>query len=310
MIPSVSKPADSAGVEGLAAIARDPRRALLAFDFDGVVSPIVDNPEQAQASPRVLRALSGIGRHVGTVAIITGRPVSFLTSREGFGELASIPGFTVYGHYGRERWSAGEAPAARASGEAAAVRGEAAAPRGEAAAPRGEVVAVRGEVVAVRAELARLLERSGEYEGVWLEDKGSSVAVHTRRAADPLGALAALEEPVRELALRHKLRVEPGKLVLEVRPDGVHKGDVLRDIVRERAAKAVLYAGDDLGDLSAFAAVDDLRAAGIPGTKVCSGSPEATQVAEAADIVVDGPDGVADLLESLARQIEGVRPVD
>jgi trehalose 6-phosphate phosphatase len=282
IIRSVSKPTTPAGVEGLAAIARDPRRALLAFDFDGVVSPIVDDPEQAQASPRVLHALSGIGRLVGAVAIITGRPVSFLTSRDGFGELASIPGFTVYGHYGRERWSAGAVLVPPAS----------------------------EDVAAVRTELTRLLDGPGEYRGVWLEDKGSSVAVHTRRAADPLGALAALEEPVRELALRHKLRVEPGKLVLEIRPDGVHKGDVLRGIARERAAQAVLYAGDDLGDLSAFAAVDDLRADGIPGIKVCSGSPEAAEVAEAADIVVDGPDGVADLLESLARQIEGVRPVE
>lgn len=282
---SVSKPTTPAGVEGLAAIARDPRRALLAFDFDGVVSPIVDDPEQAQASPRVLSALTGIGRLVGSVVIITGRPVALLTSREGFGKLASIPGFTVYGHYGRERWSS-------ETGLEATVPAQA-----------GE------EVTKVREELAGLVAGPGIDPGVWLEDKASSVAVHTRRAADPAGALAALEGPVRELALRHKLRVEPGKLVLEIRPDGVHKGDVLRDIARERNAQAVLYAGDDLGDLSAFAVVDELRAGGTPGIKVCSGSPEAAKVAEAADVVVDGPDGVADLLESLAQQIEGARQV-
>ena len=283
---SVSSAMTAAGVEGLAAIARDPQRALLAFDFDGVISPIVDDPEQAQASPRVLRALTSIGPGVGAVAIITGRPVSFLTSCEGFGELASIPGFTVYGHYGREMWS------------------------GEAGFRTVVLAPASGEVAAVREELARLLQQPGEYQGVWLEDKGSSVAVHTRRAADPLGALATLEGPVRELALRHKLRVEPGKLVLEIRPDGVHKGDALRNIVREHQARAVLYAGDDLGDLSAFAVVDELRRAGVPGIKVCSGSPEAIEVAEAADVVVDGPDGVADLLESLAQKIDGARQVE
>jgi trehalose 6-phosphate phosphatase len=72
----------------------------------------------------------------------------------------------------------------------------------------------------------------------------------------------------------------------------------------------VLYAGDDLGDLSAFAVVDELRRAGVPGIKVCSGSPEAIEVAEAADVVVDGPDGVADLLESLAQKIDGARQVE
>ena len=286
MIPSVSNLTTPAGVEGLAAIARDPRRALLALDFDGVVSPIVDDPEQAQASPRVLRALTGIGYLVGSVAIITGRPASFLASREELAELASMPGFTVYGHYGRETWSS-----------KAGLQTVVPAPASE-------------EVAVVREELARLVARPGVDPGIWLEDKGSSVAVHTRRATDPVGALAAFEGPVRELAARHDLRVEPGKLVLEIRPHGVHKGDALRKIVHERDAHAVLYAGDDLGDLSAFAVVDELRADGIPGVKVCSGSAEAITVAEAADMVVDGPDGVADLLESLARQIDGARQVE
>ena len=74
--------------------------------------------------------------------------------------------------------------------------------------------------------------------------------------------------------------------------------------MRDRGVRAILYAGDDLGDLSAFAAVDELRESGIPGVKVCSGSPEAPEVAQAADIVVDGPAGIADLLETLGRRIE------
>ena len=274
----MSTPTTAAGMAGLAAIVSSPDRALLAFDFDGVLSPIVDDPEQAQAFPRVLSALAGIGQLVGSVAIITGRPVSFLTSRDGFGTLLSIPDFTIYGHYGRDKWDA----ISQATVSAPADR----------------------EIVAVREELTRLLQQPGIPEGSWLEDKGSAVAIHTRRAADPVRALAMLSGPVNDVAKRHRLRVEPGKLVLEIRPYGVDKGDVLRAIVRDRAARAVLYAGDDLGDLSAFAVVDELREAGLPGVKVCSGSPEAIEVAEAADLVVDGPAGVADLLETLSRRIE------
>ncbi len=278
----MSTPITPAGREGLAAIVSGPDRALLAFDFDGVLSPIVDDPEKAQAFPRAFQALADVGKMVGSVAIVTGRPVSFLISRDGFGSLLSIPDFAVYGHYGRERWDS----ASRTTVSAPPDRG----------------------IEAIHQELRRLLGQPGVHEGSWLEDKGSAVAIHTRRAADPALALATLNEPVKELAERHDLRVEPGKMVLEIRPHGVQKGDVLRTIVRDRAARAVLYAGDDLGDLSAFAAVDELRENGVPGVKVCSGSPEAPEVAEAADVVVDGPAGVANFLETLGQRIERKDP--
>lgn len=270
-------PPEPERVTGLAAIVRDPGHALLAFDFDGVLSPIVDDPDAAQAYPPVLPVLAALGGRVGTVAIITGRPVSFLTSRTGIEALLAIPGFAIYGQYGRERW--------------------------DAASNTVTVMPGGDGVDAIRAELARLLEQPGVGEGAWLEDKGSALAVHTRRAADPLGALAVLSQPIDDLARRHQLRVEPGKMVLEVRPAGLEKGDVLRALVAERGASSVLYAGDDLGDLSAFAAVDELRAAGLPGVKVCSASPEDTEVVKAADLVVDGPPGVTELLSRLDRQI-------
>jgi trehalose 6-phosphate phosphatase len=270
-------PPEPEPVAGLAAIARDPGHALLAFDFDGVLSPIVDDPEAAQAFPPVLPVLAALGASVGTIAIITGRPVSFVTSRAGIEALLSIPGFAIYGQYGRERWDS--------------------ASRTVMVEPGGDGVA------AIRAELTRLLEQPGVGEGTWLEDKGSALAVHTRRAADPLGTLAVLSKPIDDLARRHQLRVEPGKMVLEVRPAGREKGDVLRALVAERGARSVLYAGDDLGDLSAFAAIDELRAGGLPGVKVCSASPEDTEVVKAADLVVDGPPGVTWLLGDLGRQI-------
>ncbi len=61
-----------------------------------------------------------------------------------------------------------------------------------------------------------------------------------------------------------------------------------------------MYCGDDLGDKPAFEAVRDLRTAGTPGLLVCSGSAEVPELAAAADLVVDGPAGVAALLAALA----------
>ena len=65
------------------------------------------------------------------------------------------------------------------------------------------------------------------------------------------------------------------------------------------------FVGDDLGDLAAFDAVDALRAAGTPGLLVCSGSTEVTALADRADLVVDGPDGVVALLWPSRDALDG-----
>ena len=67
-------------------------------------------------------------------------------------------------------------------------------------------------------------------------------------------------------------------------------------------AGGVLFAGDDLGDLEAFEAVRALRDGGLPALLVCSGSEEQEALAELADVVVDGPGGVLDLLDGFAAQ--------
>jgi trehalose 6-phosphate phosphatase len=65
----------------------------------------------------------------------------------------------------------------------------------------------------------------------------------------------------------------------------------------------VLFAGDDVGDLPAFDAVERLRRTGVPGVAVCSDSAEVGIVRERADIVVDGPAGVTAFFVALAATI-------
>lgn len=81
------------------------------------------------------------------------------------------------------------------------------------------------------------------------------------------------------------------------------KGVALLTHVREVSATSVLYAGDDLGDLPAFSAVDELRTTGTPGLLVGSGSDEVTELRKRADLVVDGPGGVVSLLRALAERL-------
>ena len=260
------------GKAGLAAIRREPARALIATDFDGTLAPIVADPREARADPGAVAALRELAGVVGTLAVITGRPAAEAVELGGF---EGVPGLIVLGHYGLERWEDG------------ALTGPADLPGVEAA----------------RERLPGVLAGAGAPEGVWVEDKGSALAVHTRRAADPVGALAALREPLAGLAADVGLVVEPGRLVIELRPPGMDKGAALTALVAERKAGPVLFAGDDLGDLAAFAAVRALRGEGHPGVTVCSASGEVSELAAEADLVVDGPGGVAALLSWLARSL-------
>ncbi|RLL67462.1 trehalose-phosphatase [Streptomyces sp. Z26] len=282
-------PGTAAGRDGLAALLAQPGKAVVAADFDGTLAPIVPDPSRARAHPGAVPAFTRLAPHLAAVAVITGRPAELAVRYTGVADATGVPvpglpGLTVLGAYGAERWDA-------ATGTL------------RLPPPHAGVEAVRQ---ALPVLLAELLPGTGVVNGgpgadaVHVEDKGGALAVHTRRAPDPAAAFALLREPLDALAARHGLVVEPGRLVLELRPPGMDKGVALREFVRETGAEAVLYAGDDLGDLAAFAAVEALRAEGGHGLLVCSGSDEVAELAARADLVVDGPAGVVDLLDALA----------
>lgn len=263
------EPRTEAGRGGWAALRSDPRHALVALDFDGTLSPIVTEPAAARLVDGGLPVLRRLAGSVGTLAVITGRPAATVVE---LGGLDAVPGLLVEGQYGAEQWHAGQLRVADP--------------------PPG--------IARVRELLPGVLADAGADPAVWVEDKALALVVHTRRARDPAAVQAALAEPVRQLAAAYGLEMHPGRYVLEIRPPGHDKGGVLRALVADRRPAAVLFAGDDLGDLPAFEAVEALRAAGLPGLTVCSGSAEAAAVAERADLVVDGPPGVLALLDELA----------
>ena len=87
----------------------------------------------------------------------------------------------------------------------------------------------------------------------------------------------------------------------------MHKGSAVLRLSEELGAKAFAFVGDDLGDIEAFKAVQELRGRGMPGLLVCSGSGEEEALADLADIVVPGPDGVLDVLRELTADIRASR---
>ncbi|MFC0623730.1 trehalose-phosphatase [Kribbella deserti] len=266
----------SAGRDGWEAIVADPASAVLGSDFDGTLSPLVPDPTMSRPIDGALDALARLSRSLRQVAIVTGRPALVATELSGVTAHGGLGSLVVLGHYGLERWDA----------TTGAVTSDPVPPGVETA----------------RAQLPELLRSLGQPDA-FIEDKGSSLAVHTRRLPTPDEAFQALRDPLGELAEGVGLRLEPGNLVLELRPPGVDKGVALRRLVAETDAKAVLYAGDDLGDLAAFAAIDAMRADGLYAVLVAARSSGATEVADAADIVVDDPAGVVTVFTALADAI-------
>ncbi len=246
---------------------------LVGLDFDGTLSPIVSDPTTARIHPDAPSVLAELAGAVGTVAIITGRPARQVIELGSLEDLGREHELVVLGQYGNERWS---------SVERRIVSPE---------PPEG--------LSDLRAALPTLLEQAGVPDA-FVEEKGLAVAVHTRRCAEPRAAFDALVPVLVEAAREHDLAVEPGRLVIELRAPGMDKGKALRALVAERGAGAVTFVGDDLGDLEAFQVVHELRDQGMPGLLVCSGSDEESALRDLADVVVDGPPGVLELLTRLA----------
>lgn len=270
------RPTTEAGAAGLRALLADPRGTLLALDFDGTLAPVVADPEQAVADPAAVAALAEVGALVGTVAVVTGRPARTAVRLGGFLGPAGLGSMVVLGQYGVERWDAAH--------DSYAIPPEPAA-----------VTAAADELPALLASL--------DLADAHVEHKGRAVGVHTRQLPDPSGAFDRLLDPLRTLAERHGLQLEPGRYVLEIRAAGTDKGAALRGLAAETGARVVVFGGDDLGDLPAFEAVAGLRTGGTPGLLVCSASAEEDALRERADLVVDGPAGVAAWLADLAEQL-------
>jgi trehalose-phosphatase len=184
--------------------------------------------------------------------------------------LAGAGATELVGLYGMER-TGGDRGAVTVSPAASAWRAAlaAAAEEAEAAAPRGVVV----------------------------ERKGLATTLHYRQA--PEHASWADGFAARQVSGRG-LVAHPGKMSVELRPPvPTDKGTVVAELAA--GLDAVCFIGDDMGDLPAFSQLAQLRAAGVATLAVAVDAGETPrQLIEAADLTVEGPPGVARLLDSLA----------
>jgi trehalose 6-phosphate phosphatase len=266
-----------AGAERYAALLRA-KRIVVGLDFDGTLSPIVDDPAAAYAHPAAADTLAELAGRVTAIAIVTGRPVAQALELGDIEAIANrVPGgrIDVLGQYGNEFWMS--------------------TTRQVVSQPPPDGLAT------FLSELAGLLQDVDL--DPWLEDKGLAIAVHTRRLPDPQGAFDRLLPLLREAAEQHGLVVEPGRYVVEVRAHGMSKGQAVEALAAAHDADGFVFLGDDLGDVPAFEAVRTLRDGGVAGFLVCSGSTEQTALVDLADLVVPGPDGVIAFLQELTTDL-------
>lgn len=136
----------------------------------------------------------------------------------------------------------------------------------------------------------------------WAENKGVSVAVHYRQAPDPTAARAMLLVALQPLATDNGLELVQGKMVIElVPPNRPMKGATIERIAGEQALDAILYAGDDHADVDAFEGLDRLEQRGLFVVRVAVRGPETPEaLLDRADVAVEGPTGLVELLRQLA----------
>ena len=135
----------------------------------------------------------------------------------------------------------------------------------------------------------------------WVEDKGASIAVHYRQAPEPHTARLELVLALQPVASQNALELVEGKMVLELVPRGrPMKGAAVERLAGEHALEAIVFAGDDLADLDAFEALDRLTGRGVAAVRVAvRGDETPSALLEAADLTVEGPSGLVELLRSL-----------
>jgi trehalose 6-phosphate phosphatase len=249
----------------------DPANSAVLLDVDGVLAPIVLHPDDAHMPETTRRPLIEVAKRYGVVACVSGRRASDARRIVSLGSIAYL------GSHGSE-----------------ILRPGAIAPEldRELQAWTRRVQTFARD--AFGEELQRLRVR--------LEDKEAIAALHWRGVPDEEAAQAAVAA-VADAAERAGFNAHWGKKVLEIRPPmRIDKGAGIVHLLRDRDLGAALYVGDDTTDVDAFRGLTELVEAGRLGHAVRVGvrSDEGPPALEAeADAMVEGTDGVRELLQSL-----------
>lgn len=207
----------------------DPARCALFLDFDGVLVDIAPRPDAVQVAPGLVALLQRLADRLhGRLAVVSGRPVAEI---DHFLQRAAPHVVGLHGAEGR--------------GPDGVLRQALPAPG--------------------LAKARRILQQvATDHPALLLEDKGLALALHWR-AAPELGAIALQAAGQAQAAAGSDMALQPGKMVIELKPAGINKGGALADLMTRPpfAGATPIMLGDDLTDESAFQAAARLGGAGV-----------------------------------------------
>jgi trehalose 6-phosphate phosphatase len=253
--------------EGLKGWAQDPDTVAISTDIDGVLAPIVPTPDISEVPEELRQLLQRLSERYRVVAGVSGRAAEDALRLVGLKELV------YYGNHGFEILRSGE-------------------------------VEVIPEAEPYRAAIEELEEKARQELGplgAFVEEKGITASIHYRTVPTEVGMRC--KEFVKSEGERLGLRITVGRGVVEARPPiRVDKGTAVRRLVEEYEPEKALFVGDDTTDLDAFRELEALREEGIlsealrVGVKSEEGPP---RIVSEADLVVDGVEGVEQVLRAL-----------
>ena len=250
-----------------AAIARDPSSVAFFSDLDGTLAEIVDDPEAVVPIDGVAERVHALARSLGTVAVVSGRPVSFL-------DRFFAPPTELSGLYGLEHRSAG-----RLLIDSAALEWL--------------------PVMTATADRAR-----AEFGAGAVEDKRYSLTIHYR--GDGPERAAAIEAWAHGVAAETGLDAGFAKMSIELHPPTSRsKGDAVEELLN--GIDAAVYCGDDVGDLPAFERLRKLEADGVIescAVVLITSDETAPQMYEHATDTVAGPGDMLGVLDGLLEALD------
>ncbi len=196
----------------------------LFLDIDGTLAEFAKAPDAVRIDVEIGAVLPRIRRDLGgALALITGRAI---TSADHLFPGQKMP---IAGQHGCERRDA------------------------------AGTIHLHAPIKATQARLRKLLRGLAKrHPQLLLEDKGASLALHYR--STPHLASHVYQTLRRSIEHEEGYELQPGKLLLEVRPEGRDKGTAIHDFMAERpfAGRLPVFVGDDMTDEHGFAAVERL----------------------------------------------------
>lgn len=241
-------------------------------DFDGTLSPIVNDPDAAAIHPHSKELLTALAPRLALLAVVSGRGAPAIHRMTGIEDAVYV------GNHGMERWVDGDIVTPEA------------------------VAAYRPNLEGVLALLEPHMEG-----GMHIEDKGATASVHYRRTDDPAATAERLRPVLEHITQQHDIALHSGKMVYELRPPlKQDKGTAFRSLVDEFKLTGALFLGDDVTDVAALQAAGELREAGTVyavgvGVRHDDDTPQA--ILDHSDVLADGVEDVPRLLAWMSNAL-------